>query len=160
MEIPDIDTIANWLQIITSIGFFIAVYKWAKTMLTKNKVGAVVLGLLMAVYVIIQGLVFASYMGWLSRSKVEVIKNYHFNHQTVTLDNHEFYNCVFENSELKYGGGEVFIDHDTQFIGTTNRLTITNKNATRVLAFMLNYGLIGMQPQAKMHLLPPDEHGK
>jgi hypothetical protein len=76
--------------------------------------------------------------GWLKAApKMEEVFNRTFNHETVELDNHRFFNCVFEDVTFTYRGGEYSFENAT-FRGRTDIIGLAREvsNTLRFAHFM------------------------
>jgi hypothetical protein len=147
----DLGTVANILQIVTSITFFVAALSWARDKMKKHGALTTMIIVLLSASIIVSGISLAERFGWFSG--MEVVKDRHFDNETVVLDGHAFYNCIFERVKFQYGGGSVFIAPDTKFIGQGDFM-VTNPTAANVVRLMVQVGVLKIQPQAGVQLLP------
>jgi hypothetical protein len=148
----DLGTIANILQIVTSITFLATALTWGRDKMRKHGVLTTLIVVLLGASVVVSGILLAEKLGWLSR--METVNGRHFDHETVVLDGHAFYNCIFESVKFEYGGGSVFIAPDAKFIGPSD-MKITNGPAMNVVVLMLQTGILMKQPQANLQAVPP-----
>jgi hypothetical protein len=93
-----------------------------------------------------------SRLDWWPASKMETVSNRHFINERVVLDNHAFYDCVFENVTVTYGGGESMA-FGSKFIGR-NSFEITSVAGTRIVNTMMSLGVLQKQPQAVIEIKP------
>jgi ABC-type dipeptide/oligopeptide/nickel transport system permease component len=95
--------VANILQIVTSGGIFVAVFKWGRDIMSQIDIWWIALLVILILSVIVSCLDFVQRLGWFPTSKLKTVSERHFKNETVVLDSHAFYNCIFENVTLTYG---------------------------------------------------------
>lgn len=147
--------VANILQIVTSIGFFVAAYKWGRQMLKKYPAGYWALIIIAGLTVLVSAASFADKQGWIPTRKPEQIFNRHFKNEDVVLDNKEFFNCVFEGVNFKYGGGYYRLENVN--IVPPMRITTTDLLVSRGIYFIQTLGLLDKTKIPGFIPTPPDK---
>jgi hypothetical protein len=147
-----LNIVGNILQIVTSVGFFVAAFKWGRDIMSQHNIWWGALLVALALSVTVGGLSLGERLGWLPASKMEIVSDRHFRNEVVVLDNHAFYSCVFENITFTYGGGPVFL-YNPKFIGPGD-FRITNEVGSRIVQMMISIGVLQKQPQAAFKMEP------
>jgi hypothetical protein len=80
----------------------------------------------------------AHQFGWLkSIPKMQQVFDTTFTHQQVVVDNHQFYNCTFDDVTFIYSGGDYLFDHVTFRNGAMLRGTVgATANALKLAQFL------------------------
>ena len=150
----DLNTVANILQIVTSITFFVAAYRWGRDKMKGHGVAATAILLLLAASVGVSGALLLQRAGWWFGPKIENVTDCYFKDKAVVLDDHAYYGCTFEHVQFQYGGGPTFLSQDTRYLGQSD-VRITNQAANKVLEYLLKTGVVTKQPQAHIEIRPP-----
>jgi len=77
-------------------------------------------------------------IGWWPSHKPELVYNKHFDNESVTLDDHEYFNCIFENVTLKYADGD-YVLNNVKFIPPV-KLQTTTLNTSRFMGLLKDLG--------------------
>ena len=102
---PDLGTIANILQVISSITLVVVAYRWGKEVIKNHLIGYWLMIGLLGLAALLSSASLAKNLGWFPLPAPVQVFDHHFKNEVVNADNHEFYNCVFENVEFVYAGG-------------------------------------------------------
>ena len=135
-----LNTIGNSLQIIGSIAVFGAAIKWGRSIMKDHEIATFLIGTILFFSVLVSTTALSERLGMLPIRKQEQVFNKHFNNEPVVLDDHEFYNCVFENVTIKYAGGSYRIENP-RFVQPI-KLQTTSVVAFRTVALLRDLGAL------------------
>jgi hypothetical protein len=134
-------TTANILQLITSITFFVAAYKWGRPLLEKHPIRHTLLLVFLGVSILVGGLSAATQLGLLPAQKPIQVFSRHFKNEDVVLDNHEYFDCIFEDVNIVYAGGYFRVERP-KWIGPQQRFTANSSPLSNAVSVMLMMGLL------------------
>jgi hypothetical protein len=86
-----LDVIGNILQIVTSVSFFVAAFKWGRDIMSQYNIWSKALLAVFALSVVVACLSLGERLGWMPASKMENVSDRHFKNERVVLDNHSFF---------------------------------------------------------------------
>jgi hypothetical protein len=135
-----LNTIGNSLQIVGSIAFFGAAIQWGRSIMKDHEISTILIATILGLSVLVSTASLSERLGMLPIRKQEQVFNKHFNNEPVVLDDHEFYNCVFENVTIKYAGGSYRIENP-KFVQPI-KLQTTSLVAFRTVALLRDLGAL------------------